>query len=143
MKLTKKQGIQSAKSKAGRNMDANKLDNIQFHYAQQMSKYSLIREPIIENSSFSTRNCIRNPDFKVTFGNFICYLELDGYHAHGTYDEPTERTVIRNSDYHRTGLNYIPLSEADAKLHNLDVADLSQFLISYEHTKQMAREYGS
>ena len=130
-----------ARKNATRNGDANKLDNIQQHYLQQMDKYSLIREPILENSSFSTRNCIRNPDFKVTFGKFVCYMELDSYHVHGTLDEPNERTVIRNSDYERTKLNYIPLSEADAKRHNLDIADLSQFLISYEHTKELARSY--
>ena len=130
-----------ARKNATRNGDANKLDNIQQHYLQQMDKYSLIREPILENSSFSTRNCIRNPDFKVTFGKFVCYMELDSYHVHGTLDEPNERTVIRNSDYERTKLNYIPLSEADARRHNLDIADLSQFLISYEHTKELARSY--
>mgnify|MGYP001558153751 CR=1 FL=1 len=140
-KFSKKQGLNHARKNAVRNGDGNKLDNIQQHYLQQLHKYSLVREPILENSSFSTRNCIRNPDFKVTFGNFICYLELDSYHVHGTYDEPNERTMIRNSDYERTKTNYIPLSESDAKRHNLDIADLSQFLISYEHTKQIAREY--
>ena len=142
MKFSKKQGMNHARKNATRNGDANKLDNIQQHYLQQMDKYSLIREPVIENHHFSTRNCVRNPDFKITFGKFICYLELDGYFSHGTLDEPNERTVIRNSDYERTKLNYIPLSESDAKQHNLDVADLSQFLISYEHTKEIARSYG-
>ena len=130
-----------ARKNYSRNSDGNKLDNIQQHYLQQMDKYSLIREPVIENHHFSTRNCVRNPDFKITFGKFICYLELDGYFSHGTLDEPNERTVIRNSDYERTKLNYIPLSEADAKRHNLDIVDLSQFLISYEHTKELARSY--
>ena len=140
MKFSKKQGLNHVRKNAKRNFDGNKLDYIQQHFEQQR-KYTIIREPILENIHFSTRNCIRNPDFKITFGKFVCYLELDGYAVHGSLDEPTERTVIRNSDYERTKIPYIILNEADAKINNLDIIDLAQYLISYEHSKFLAREY--
>ena len=124
----------------GRNFDGKKLDELLLHLNGQ-HHLQAIREPILENSRFSTRNCIRNPDFQITIGEFTCYAELDGYKIHGSLDEPSERTVIRNSDYERTNTPYILLNEEDAKLNNLDRCDLLTYLASYEHSKFLARRY--
>jgi len=131
--------IHKSNKNGGRNSDAEKLDKILDHL-NLTHNFSTTREPIIEDHHFSTRNCIRNPDIKVKFGDFYCYVELDGK-VHQTLDEPTEKTLIRNSDYERTNTPYIILNESDALEHNLDLCDLVTYLISYEHTKQMARAY--
>ena len=123
-----------------RNFDGEKLDELLLHLNGQRH-LQVIREPILENPHFSTRNRIRNPDFRITNGEFICYAELDGYKVHGSLDEPSERTLIRNSDYERTNTPYIPLNEEDARLNNLDRCNLLTYLSSYEHSKFLARSY--
>jgi len=134
--MGKSQWRNHAKKRMGRNSDAGKLDELQAHLGNL--GFHVIRETIIRNNKFSTRNHVRNPDLKVSFGGFTCYLELDGK-VHGNLEMPTKNTVRRNNDYENIKLNYVILSEEDAKFFKLDFGDLAAYLILLEYTKHQAR----
>ena len=103
----------------------------------------MFREPEITNAKFSTRNHVRRPDLKVVFGKFQVYIEIDG-HVHGILEQPTENTLRRNCDFERVNMNYIILSEEDAKFHGLDIKGLAGYRVGEEYTKFLAKlENGS
>jgi len=135
-----KQWQHRARKKMTRNSDAEKLDELQAHLDNL--GFSVIREDSIHSIKFSTRNHIRNPDLKVKFGKFECYLELDGK-VHGTLEMPTKNTVRRNLDYENIKHSYVILSEEDAKFFKLDFGDLAAYLILLEYTKHLARLEGN
>lgn len=106
--------------------------------------YQVFREPTIENHRFSTNNHIRRPDLLVKFGKkFEVYIEIDGA-VHGNLEQPSTNTLKRNSDFERTHMNYIILSEEDCKFYSLDIKSLAGYRVGEEYTKFLARvESGS
>ena len=136
----KKSFIHRANKNRSGNSDSGKLDILQTHL--QNLGYHTIRETIISNGNFITRNHIRVPDIKVVKGKFEIYLELDGYGAHGDLITPNEKTIRRNTDYEVSHYNYIILNEADAKIDNLDIQDLAAYRIREEYSKHLAKIAG-
>ncbi len=134
----KKSGIHAARKKRKTNFDSGKLDVIQTHL--ENLGYNVLREITKRNGNYSTPNNVRVPDFKVSFGKkFEVLIELDGESAHGTLEQPKEKTIRRNGDYEVTHENYIILSEPDAKFFNLDIADLAGYRINEEYSKHLAK----
>ena len=131
--------IHSSKKDRSRNSDAEKLDKIQTHLINLC--YVVKREPIINNSNFSTKNRIRNPDLEVLFANFKCYIELDGK-VHGNLECQTKKTINRNADYELGRYNYIIISEEDAKFFKLDLCDLTAYMVLHEYSKHLAKVNG-
>jgi len=131
--------IHKSKKDRTRNSDAEKLDEIQTHLMNL--RWQVFREPLIDHPKFTTRNHIRNPDLKIIYNKFECYLELDGK-LHGNLSEQTEKTINRNGDYEASHKNYIILSEEDAKFFKLDLCDLAAYMVLHEYSKHRAKLNG-
>ena len=131
--------IHRSKKDRTRNSDAQKLDEIQKQL--YIHGWRVTREPIIKSGNFSTKNHIRNPDFCIKFGKFECYMELDGK-IHGNLEQPSERTLQRNTDYEVDHINYIIISEEDAKFFKLDLCDLAAYMVLHEYSKHLAKLNG-
>jgi len=120
--------IHRANKKRTRNSDAEKLDDIQQHLTQQ--KFNFIRERVVQNDSFSTRNHIRVPDLSMIRGRRLIIIELDGG-IHGSLEMQSERTKKRNADYNRAGFIYILLNEEQAAGEDpaLDIVSLADYRV--------------
>ena len=131
--------IHQSKKDRSRNSDAEKLDEILTHLGQL--GFRITREPTIDDDKFTTRNHVRNPDFKIKFGPFECFMELDGK-IHGVLEYPTEKTLKRNTDYEIGEYSYIIISEEDAKFFKLDLCDLAAYMVLHEYSKHLAKLNG-
>jgi len=120
--------IHRANKKRTRNSDAEKLDDIQQHLTQQ--KFNFIRERIIYDELFSTRNHIRVPDLSMVRGRKMIVIELDGG-IHGSLEMQSERTKTRNADYNRARIIYILLNEEQAAGEDppLDIVSLADYRV--------------
>jgi len=128
-----------ANKKRTRGSDAEKLDELQTHLTAL--GFHILREPQLWSGNFSTRNHKRNPDLKVQYNKFGCYIELDGK-IHGNLEQPTERTLRRNTDYEIDKLHYMIISEEDAKFFKLDLCDLTAYMVLHEYSKHLAKMNG-
>ena len=137
MKKNSKSFIRRNSKKSESNSDSRKLNEIHTHLSNL--HFQVEQEPTIKHEKFNTRTHVRNPDFRIKFGKFQCFLELDGK-VHGTLEQPTQKTLSRNADFERAKLPYVIVSEEDAKFFKLDICDLSAYLIEQEYSKFLSRE---
>ena len=114
----------SAKKKATRNFDADKLD-----YIQKNIGLPCVRELTIEDTRLSTPNKVRVPDLTI---NKIVLGELDSVKIHGELGMENERTKKRNVDYFLIGRPFFVINEDLAKHLQLDQARLGTYL--YYHS---------
>jgi len=131
--------IHSSKKDRTRNSDAEKLDEIQTKLIKL--GWHVTREPHLSSGNFTTRNHVRNPDLLIKKGKMELLLELDGK-IHGNLSEQTERTVTRNADYEVDHLNYVIISEEDAKFFKLDLGNLAAYMVLHEYSKYRAKLNG-
>ena len=131
--------IHSSKKNRTRNSDAEKLDEIQTHLISL--GWHVTREPQLSSGNFTTKNHIRNPDLLIKFGKMELILELDGK-IHGNLENQTDKTIARNMDYEIDHMNYIIISEEDAKFFKLDLCDLTAYMVSHEFSKHLAKLNG-
>jgi len=118
--------LMRSKRDYSRNSDAEKLDELQTHL--NLQHLSFIREEVITNEQFSTRNHVRVPDLTMMYGDRMIVIELDGG-VHGSLEIPTNKTKKRNADYNRAGIIYIILNEEQAEAENLDICDLASYRV--------------
>lgn len=129
-----KRFIHTANKKRARNFGSERVDQIQT--ALTKVGFFVTREPTIYNPEFSTSNDIRNPDLKINFGEFTCYLESDGV-VHGDLENPTHATIQRNNDFKKAQLQLIIINHETIKylkrIFNIDVPyeNLIGFLAAY------------
>ena len=116
--------IHQANKKTDRNWDAKKIDPIQ----TVLLRYGIctVREREIYNEKFETKNHIRIPDLTDTKHKVV--FEHDTFKIHGELSDPNERTVRRNGDYKRAGINFIIINEDLCKELNLDESKLAVYL---------------
>ena len=115
----------TAKKKAVRNFDADKLD-----YIQKNIGLPCVREQTIEDIRLSTLNHVRIPDLTI---NKLVIGELDSVKVHGELGVgENERTKKRNVDYFLIGRPFFVINEDLAKHLQLDQARLGTYL--YYHS---------
>ena len=137
-KFSKKQGINYATKKATRNFDAKKLDLIQMHIETLLVPIYAVRELIIKNVKFQTKNMCRETDLVL---NKKIHLQHDTVKIHGELGFENAKTLRRNADYERAGYPYIIINADLAKANNLEEGDLAEYLYYHELSKIQAKEY--
>lgn len=119
-----KQYMNKLKKNTDRNWDAKKIDPIQ----TVLLRYGIntVRERETYHDKFLTKNKIRVPDLTDTKHKII--FEHDTFKIHGELSEPNDRTMRRNDDYKRAGLNFVIINEDLCKELNLDESKLAVYL---------------
>ena len=138
MKFSKKQGIQHATRKSTRGLDAKKLDFISAHLMTLNRSIGSIRNLIIHNEKFGTKNKNRETDLLL---NNIIHLQHDTVKIHGELGFETEKTIRRNADYLRAKLPLIIINQDLAKSCNLDEGNLTEYLFYHKLSELNAEEY--
>lgn len=131
-----KQWANHTKKKMDRNSDAKKLDNIQTQLEILQTPIHSVREKIIHDENFATRNHNHETDLLL---NKTVHLHHDTVKTHGELGHPNEKTLKRDADYERAKLPYIIINADLAKECGLDEADLAEYLYYHELQKMEVR----
>ena len=125
------------KKNATRNFDAKKLDYIETQLSLLNQPIACLREVTFQHPRFHTQNKCRIPDLIL---NKQVFLEHDTAKIHGELGYANKKTLRRNCDYHRAGIDYVIINQDLAKECHLDEADLAQYLYYHKLAEIQARK---
>jgi len=131
--MKSKQWANHTKKKITRNSDAEKLDYIQNNISIRVTG----REKIYHNKTFTTKNHNHEADLVL---NDTIILHHDTVKIHGELSYPDNKTLKRDMDFERAGLDYIIINADLARHHGLDEAQLAEYLYYHELHKKGIRE---
>ncbi len=119
--MKSKQWANRTKRKMTRNSDAGKLDYIQNNISINVTG----REKIYHNKLFTTKNHNHEADLVL---NDTIILHHDTMKIHSELSTPDPKTLKRDMNFERAGLNWFIINADLAKHLGLDEAALSEYL---------------
>jgi len=127
----------SVKKNLTRNMDAKKLDYLILQLEGLNQPIACLREVTFQHPRFHTQNKCRVPDLIL---NKQIFLEHDTAKIHGELGFANTKTLRRNADYERAGIDYVIINQDLAKECHLDEADLAEYLYYHKLAEIQARK---